>query len=83
MIKGHTYRKRGFGIYGLEVGGHGLARSTQTCMRVHNSRGRGKAEEGTRACEACGNEPDLVHVPVQVAGAYCPNCCPCCGQGVN
>jgi hypothetical protein len=54
--------------------GDGLLPGPQDCMRA---RGTG------RVCDTCGVVPPVLHVPTRQAGAFCAECCPCCGAGAR
>jgi hypothetical protein len=49
---------------------NGLLPSPSNCMRARGTR---------RLCHRCGARPVVLHVPLHVAGTFCPKCCPCCG----
>jgi len=52
---------------------NGLLPSPSNCMRVRGTR---------RVCHRCGTRPVVLHVPLRVAGTFCPECCPMCGGKV-
>lgn len=49
----------------------------QNCLRLHGCV-PSIAAVVAGACRTCATVPDVLHVPLRVAGAFCPGCCPTC-----